>query len=106
VHDIVVTGPLTAAAFRTRLDDVAGRFRQDGDHALLVDVLAMTSYEPVVRDDYIAWHRRHGAQLRRIAVVTNRAMWRLIVATIGLATGGTTRAFESRDEAARWLRDG
>lgn len=103
---IAIEGQLTVAGFRDQLDHAVERMRRGGELALLFDILRMSAYEPEVRDEYLRWHKRHGAGIRRVAVVTDRAMWRLVIATLGMASGGSTRAFDQVDPARAWLRTG
>lgn len=97
-----VRGQLTVADWGKILDDLSSDLRR-GDTAFLLDILDMTGYDPAVRDQYIRWHKANGGKLKRTAVVTNKTMWRLVISTISVATGGGTRAFEQVDEAQRWL---
>jgi hypothetical protein len=51
------------------------------------------------------WHKGVKDHVARVAVVTEKPMWRLVVATLGMATGGNTKAFAKVDEARRWAGD-
>jgi hypothetical protein len=98
-----VTGFLSVADWTTTLDGLTAKAQRGGELAFLLDILEMTGYDPKVREMYLGWHKQHGQRLRRTAVVTTRPLWRVVISTISLATGGRTRAFESVDAAQQWI---
>jgi len=97
---------VTLDNFQRDLATAATQLRTESGHALLFNILGMASYDPAIRDVYVTWYRAHKSRVRRVAVVTDKTMWRLIVATLGMATGGNTRAFERLEEAERWASSG
>jgi len=103
---IKIVGQLSAAGFAKQLRDESDLMRANGNYGLCIDILEMSGYEPAVRETYMQWARANSSRIRRVAVVTDKTMWRLVVATIGMATGGNTRAFEHAAEAKRWCQTG
>jgi hypothetical protein len=99
-----VSGRLTVEDFGKTLRGMASQMRPGDSYAFVLDILDMESYEPEVRDLYIRWHREYGSYLKRTAVVTNKTLWRMVVSTISMATGGGTRAFGTVEEANRWVQ--
>jgi hypothetical protein len=73
---------------------------------LLVDCLAMTDYDPDARAEFVAWNKRTKAQFDRVAIVTDKLAWRMVIAAMSLASGQTMRAFDDVGSARAWLRTG
>lgn len=73
--------------------------------ALLFDVLRMTGYDPPIRDLYIDWHNKHKARLAKVAVVTDRSLWRMVVSTVGMAVRAKVKTFTRVDEARAWCEE-
>jgi len=105
VFTVEVQGYLTADEFASKLQSVSRRIQPGSKVAVVFNVARMTGYEPEVRDTYVRWHKGAKPHIGRVAVVTEKPMWRLVVATLGMATGGTTKAFEKVDDALRWAGD-
>lgn len=89
--------------YLTPLSDKLSADKQAG-FGLLVDITAMSGYDPEARALYISWHSSHRDRLKKVAVVTDKAMWRMMIATVGLAAKGDMRAFENAATALSWVR--
>jgi hypothetical protein len=100
------SGFVTSAAFRLRMSDFSTEMCPGNVYALLFDILQVSGYEPALLDDYIRWHKQHATQVHRVAVVTNRMIWRLVVRTLSVAGGGPIEPFDHVDAAGVWLRSG
>lgn len=71
---------------------------------LLVDCSSMTGYDTEARDYFVSWNKVARTRVRRLAVVTQRTMWHLVVSGMALASGQAMKAFDDRASALRWLK--
>ena len=78
---------------------------QDGSFGLIVDILAMTGYDQEARAHYIGWQNTYRYRVKRVAVVTDKALWRMVIAAVGLAAGGEMRSFDTETKAMKWVED-
>lgn len=63
----------------------------------------MVSYETDARELFVDWNRKRRGQVARLAVVTERPMWHLVVSGMALASGQAMKAFSDHDAAHAWL---
>ena len=100
---VVLTGHLTASALSRALAtlDLKGGVA----HHLLVDATAMTGYDGAARALFVRWNREHSEDIVRLAVVTNRTLWHMVIRAMALAAGREMRAFPTPSEAESWLGD-
>ncbi len=87
---------LTLGAAATQLDV--------GTCAMMIDCLAMEGYDPDARRAFVEWHKRHKAHVSAVAIVTDKASWRLVISTMALASGQRMKPFTDRAAAENWLR--
>ncbi len=104
VFTIEIVGHLTVEALGDELDRVSSGMH-GGDIALLFDVLRMTGYDPPIRDLYIEWHQRNKQAIAKVAVVTDRSLWRMIVSTVGMAVRAQVRTFARVNDAKAWCEE-
>lgn len=104
--DLVLTGHLTResldaglAPLSERLDKVSGP-----SHVLVVDARRMTGYDAAARARFVEWNSHYKNRLRRVAILTERVAWKLVVSTMALASGQHMKAFTGHAEADAWLR--
>jgi hypothetical protein len=101
---VELTGHLTKAALVGALDAADAALASTAERiALLVDCSKMTSYDTEAREHFVEWNKGARARVRRLAVVTERAMWQLVVSGMALASGQAMKAFDDRYSAERWL---
>lgn len=74
--------------------------------ALLVDCSQMTAYDTDAREHFVEWNRVARSRVQRLAVMTTRTMWHLVVSGMALASGQSMKAFNDRDAAESWLLAG
>lgn len=74
--------------------------------AVLFDISGMTSYDGEARTAYIQWQTLQRDRLQRIAVVTQRTLWHMVIAAIGLASKVSVKTFSTVAEARRWAEHG
>jgi hypothetical protein len=104
VFTVEIVGYLTAETFGDELERVSAGLHGDSV-ALLFDILRMTGYEPPVRDLYIGWHAKHKAEIAKVAVVTDRSIWRMVVSAVGLAVRAQVKTFTRVRDAKSWCEE-
>ena len=87
------------------LDDKLATMGSEGA-AVVFDISAMTSYDGEARTAYIQWQTLQRERLARIAVVTQRTLWHMVIAAIGLASKVSVKTFSTEAEARRWAETG
>ncbi len=89
---------------RPGLDEIfAAAITTSGSFDLIVDCLDMTSYDIEARDAFIAWNRSNRKRVGRVAIITRRTTWHMVIRAIALASGRSMRSFATHDEARAWL---
>jgi hypothetical protein len=86
------TGPIDETLRSTPLD-----FR------LLIDASQMTGYTSEARNAFVEWHRSHKARCARVAIVTDRKLWHMVIRAMGVASGQPMHPFTDRASAESWL---
>jgi hypothetical protein len=102
ITTVDLAGHLTAESVDATLGSVDV---PDCDCALLIDCMHMTGYDNEARERFVVWNREHKERLRRVAVVTDKPLWRMVISAMSLASGQQMRGFASRGEAEQWLSD-
>jgi SpoIIAA-like len=104
IVEVVLTGHLTRAKLVQALTPAEAAIAAgSASVALLVDCSAMSGYDTEAREYFVAWNKRSGGRVRRLAVVTERTMWHLVVSGMALASGQLMKAFDGRAAAVLWL---
>ncbi len=49
------------------------------------------------------WNARFRPRINRVAVITEKILWHMVVAAMAVASGQTMKAFDSVDAAEAWL---
>lgn len=93
-------GHLTRAKLASALT-AATTARAKGAAAILVDASEMISYDLDARHAFVEWIRE--AAPSKVAILTERGMWRMVIAAMGMAATVPMQAFGERDAAERWL---
>jgi hypothetical protein len=70
---------------------------------LLVDAVGMESYDADARRVFAEWNTANKRRIAKVAVVTTRMLWHMVISTIALTTGQSMRAFNQSPEALAWL---
>ena len=95
---IVLTGHLTVEALARALATVDAR----ESSVLLVDAAGMTGYDNAARDRFVAWNAEARDRIKAVAIVTDRALWRVVITAMSLASRQRMQAFATRPEAEAW----
>ena len=98
---VQLRGHLTALALESALSAVDASAQ-----ALLVDALEMTDYDAEARSAFVAWNERVRDRIQRVAIVTDKPIWRMVISAMGVASRQKMRAFGSTREAREWLTGG
>ena len=74
--------------------------------ALIVDCREMTSYANDARESFIEWNKRHKSRIRRVAILTDNLLYRMVISTMRLMTDQDMRAFADEESANEWVDAG
>jgi hypothetical protein len=103
VH-VTLTGHLTRDALEEALDGATRRLGQDFHQvALIVDCRTMTGYDADARALFASWNARFRSRINRVAVITEKVLWHMVVAAMAVASGQRMKAFDSMEAADAWL---
>lgn len=114
---LVLTGHLTENSLEGALLKLAsemaavpppagtGAAPQPAKHRVLVDCLAMTSYDSEARSRFIRWGRESVQRLDRVAILTTNTLWHMIIRAMALASGVQMRPFAQSADAQTWLTE-
>ena len=108
VLTIPLSGHLSLDSLKRQLEPVGSRLTQaaPGGYSLVFDLLALDTYDTEVRSAYLDWHNHHRDKIHRVAVLTDKAVLRVVIAAAALAARGNVKTFQDRTEAAAWAVDG
>lgn len=95
-------GFLTRAQLDAELAPVAGQLAAMGSASLIVDAREMTDYDAGARERFVAWNSDHRRRIRRVAIVTDKTLWHMVITAMALASRQTMRAFSSLEAARAW----
>lgn len=100
---IRLVGLLTPSTLHAELERGLGEGREPGQPASLVmDCQDMTDYELGCRELLVSWAHGHRALLARIAVVTDRPLWHMVVYAMAVSSGLEIRPFAQLEDAIEW----
>ena len=68
----------------------------------MVDCSAMTGYDTEARVAFVDWARSNRKRLARIAIVTNNALWHMVISAMRLASSTEMKAFSDVGPARAW----
>lgn len=69
---------------------------------VLFDCTNMTGYDLATRHSFVEWNRAR-PKLERVAIITDNALWHMVVGAMSLASGRTMRCFASLEAGQAWL---
>ena len=105
IVEVVLSGHLTLESLRASLDIAEKSVSAaDGAAVLLVNCQRMSAYDAAARQYFVDWNRKMQGSIRRLAVVTDRTMWQLVVSVMALASGQAMKGFAEPASAQHWLR--
>ena len=101
VIDMVLLGRLT----RSKLEEALSKIPDDLEgFGLLVDCTNMQSYDADARSTFVEWNRKNATRIAKVAVVTNRSLWHMVVSAMSFASSQDMRAFGEPSEAYDWMK--
>lgn len=103
--EIQLTGHLTAAALHDLLKQASQSIPMRGQTALVIDCLGMTGYDSDARSLFVGWNSDHKKRISRVAVITEKVLWHVVVSAMSLASRQRIKAFHARDEGLSWAAD-
>ena len=110
-HVVIATasGLVTADDYEQVLMPAVDRALADGSKARLAMILSesFTGYEDEAMHDDAAFGMHHWGDFERIALVTDRESWRVMVRATGFLMPGSVRVFAlaDSDTARSWILD-
>ena len=63
----------------------------------------MSGYDPAARELFVEWNGRWRSSIQRVAIVTERRLWTMVITAMGLASRQSMRAFAQPSDASTWL---
>ena len=63
----------------------------------------MEGYDLAARTAFVEWNKAARDHVGQVAVVTDNSLWRMVVSSMGLATGQSMKAFDSVELATAWI---
>ena len=84
-------------------DDLLRDLMAVGQVDVVVECRSMEGYDLDARGAFVDWNSRMRSHIAHLAVLTDRAMWKLVVSGMALASRQTMRAFPARPEALEWF---
>lgn len=106
VVQITLDGHLTRAALERSFASIAADLAtlpEGRSFDLVVDALAMTGYDADARSRFVEWNASNKKRIRRVAVVTEKALWHMVIAAMSVASGQKMRGLATQALAREWL---
>jgi hypothetical protein len=103
--ELTLTGHLTVAALDAAFAPIDVRLRGTGERfGLVVDARKMTGYDEAARSRFVEWNLHNRHRMRRVAILTDKLAWKMVIATMALASRQQMKAFSSLGEAFTWIK--
>jgi hypothetical protein len=100
---IELTGHLTRASLAASLAQPRAALAAAAGAHVRIDCRTMTGYDADARADFVEFMRASRAKVARVAIVTERVSWRMVISAMSLASGVSMKPFTSLAEADAWL---
>jgi hypothetical protein len=105
VLEMELQGHLTDTVLEAALVSVTGRLvGGTTSFRLLVDCLRMTGYDSAARALFVEWNKKHRRRIERVAVLTEKVIWHMVISAMSLASRQDMRPFTDRAAALGWLQ--
>lgn len=105
---ISIAGHLTVEALERSFAGVAEELASSAAGELfdlVVDAELMTGYDADARARFVEWNAANKRRIRRVAILTDKVLWHMVVAAMSVASGQKMRAFGTRAQADAWLSE-
>ena len=106
VVQISLVGHLTSAALERSFESIAAEVAtlpEGRSFDLVVDALAMTGYDADARSRFVEWNASNKERIRRVAIVTDKVLWHMVIAAMSVASGQKMRGLATQALAREWL---
>ena len=101
---IELSGHLTAEALSAKLVEADAKLAQVTLPAdAIFDCRQMHGYDLAARVGFSEWNREQADRLRKVVIITDRLLWRVVVSAMALAARREILTAESLAEADRLL---
>lgn len=98
---VTLRGHLTADALRAELTRVEPTMKAERN-GIIVDARQMTGYDDAARDLFVDWNTRNRGRIARVAIVTDKLLWRMVISAMGLASKQEMKSFAAYSDALVW----
>lgn len=98
---VSLQGHLTEDALRSLLARIEPALLAE-PCGLVIDSTQMTGYDDAARSLFVKWNAHNRSRIARVAIVTDKVLWRVVISAMGLASRQEMRPFTSLVEAQRW----
>ena len=71
---------------------------------LVVDALQMSGYDAAAREQFVLWHHARRSRISRVAVLTRRSLWHMVIRAMSFAANVPMQPFQDLDVATAWAR--
>lgn len=96
---------MTSASLAAALAPVTSTLETSSERrVLLVNARRMNSYAPDARTLFVEWNVAHRKRFRKVAIITEKIAWKMVVSTMSLASGQRMKTFLTPAEGEAWLR--
>jgi hypothetical protein len=102
---LVLEGHLTDEVLENALAQATERLAT-GPRPLVVDCQTMSTYTREARNLFVKWNQDHKANITRVAIITRKPMWKIVISAMALASTQEMRAFPDLRSAQRWALSG
>ncbi len=100
IATVSLQGHLTKPMLETALSAV-----EASATALLVDATDMTDSDAGAREAFVSWNDRMRGRVGRVAIVTGKPMWRMVITAMGMASRQKMKSFDTISAALAWLAE-
>lgn len=87
------------------LAQVEPELARDEAYVLVVDCTQMTGYAAEARSLFTTWNAEHRHHIRKVAIAVSNPLWHMVIATMGLLSSQSMRAFGSVEAAETWAAE-
>ncbi|MDD9936816.1 MAG: STAS/SEC14 domain-containing protein [Myxococcales bacterium] len=100
---VALEGHLSESSLRVALGRARAKMGMYDAVDLVVDCMLMHGYDVAARAHFVEWMREHRPRIRRVAVVTDRKLWHMVIRAMAFASGQQMTALSDRSELSGWL---
>lgn len=100
---ITLKGHLANSQLRQALDTAEAKLKRSGaPRGLVVDCSQMTGYNMAARTTFVEWNKKWRGTISRVAIVTDKRLWHMVISVMAKASGQQMKAFVNLAQAQAW----